>query len=158
MPTIDFDKTRSEGAYVRFFEQAFEWEQMMWITYPYFWGRYEQWDDRLNYNDLDPLFDDFLKAGYARVLVPARPTFEGALDHFRIFGEIWNGGPLPTISDPQYLPIADEMAEKSGKPGAEVPMGEAWEVRVPTTLVKLRGDDSLPKWQKDSSGKWVPQN
>ena len=27
------------GRYVRFFQQAFEWEQMTWRYYPYFWGR-----------------------------------------------------------------------------------------------------------------------
>ncbi len=53
------------------------------------------------------------------------------------------------------MPIADELAERLGKPGDEIPQGEAWEVRVPTNLVKLRADDKLPTWHKDVNGEWV---
>lgn len=71
------------------------------------------------------------------------------------FGELWNGGPLPAISSPLFLPIADEIAERAQKPGDEIPQGDPWKVRVPTTLVKLRQDDKLPKWKK-VDGEWVP--
>ncbi|OAQ59071.1 hypothetical protein VFPPC_12277 [Pochonia chlamydosporia 170] len=153
---IDIAEAEAEGAYARFFEQAFEWEQIMWVTYPYFWGRKGKWQDRLQYDDPDPLFNDFLKAGFCRAMVPARPGFEGAIDHFLTFGELWNGGPLPPISSPLYLPIAEEIAEHAKRPGTEVPVGDPWEVRVPTTLVKLRPDDKLPAWHKEPSGAWVP--
>lgn len=152
---IDIYEAAGEGAYVRFFEQAFEWENMSWVNYPYFWGRKSQWDERMNYDDPDPVFTDFLKAGYCRVSVPARPGFEGAIDHFLTFGEPWMGGPLPTISSDLYLPIADEIAERLDRPGDEVPQGEPWKVRIPTSLVKLRDDDKLPKWEKDENGEWV---
>jgi hypothetical protein len=155
LPQIDVLEAAGEGPYVRFFEQAFEWEHMTWVTYPYFWGRKDQWDERVSYSDPDPVFDDFLKAGYCRVSVPARPGFEGAIDHFLTFGEIWNGGPLPAISSPLYLPIADEIAERLDRPGQEVPQGDAWTVRVPTTLVRLRPDDRLPRWEQDAAGEWV---
>ena len=68
------------------------------------------------------------------------------------------GGPLPTISDPTYLPIAEEIAERSGKPMGEIPQGDPWDVTVPTALVKLRKDDNLPTWQKQSDGTWTPSN
>jgi hypothetical protein len=155
LPQIDVAEAAAEGAYVRFFEQAFEWEHMSWITYPYFWGSKDQWDERLGYDDPDPAFVDFLQAGFCRVSVPARPGFEGAIDHFLTFGEIWNGGPLPTISSPLYLPIADEIAERLDRPGDEVAQGEPWTVRVPTNLVKLRADDELPRWQQNAAGEWV---
>lgn len=155
LPQLDVAEAAAEGAYVRFFEQAFEWEHMSWISYPYFWGSKDQWDERLGYDDPDPAFVDFLQAGFCRVGVPARRGFEGAIDHFLTFGEIWNGGPLPTISSPLYLPIADEIAERLDRPGDEVPQGEPWTVRVPTTLVKLRADDALPRWVQDADGDWV---
>lgn len=155
LPQIDVTEAAKEGAYVRFFEHAFEWEHMTWISYPYFWGSKDQWDERLGYDDPDPAFVDFLQAGFARVTVPARPGFEGAIDHFLTFGEIWNGGPLPTISSPLYLPIADELAERLDRPGDEVPQGDPWTVRVPTNLVKLRADDALPKWEQNAQGEWV---
>ena len=83
------------------------------------------------------------------------PGFEGAIDHFLTFGEIWNGGPLPPISSPLYLPIADEIAEQLDRPGDEVPQGDPWTVRVPTNLVHLRADDQLPRWKQNAQGDWV---
>lgn len=155
MPQIHVSEAAAEGAYVRFFEHAFEWEHMSWVTYPYFWGRKDQWDEKLGYDDPDPAFADFVQAGFCRVSVPARPGFEGAIDHFLTFGEIWNGGPLPVISSPLYLPIADEIAERLDRPGTELPQGDPWTVRVPTNLVKLRADDQLPRWEKNAAGEWV---
>jgi hypothetical protein len=155
IPQIDLYENAAEGPYVRFFEQAFEWEQMTWLTYPYFWGQKSQWDERIAYEDVDPVFNQFLKAGYCRVVVPVRPGFEGAIDHFMTYGEVWNGGPLPAISNPLYLPIADEIAERLERLGEEFPEGDPWLVRIPTTLVHLRADDKLPKWQQDSNGNWV---
>ncbi len=155
VPQIDLIENAAEGPYVRFFEQAFEWEQMTWLTYPYFWGRKSKWEERIAYEDVDPVFNQFLKAGYCRVVVPVRPGFEGAIDHFTTYGEIWNGGPLPTISNPLFLPIADEIAERLDRPGEEIPQGDPWLVRIPTTLVHLRADDELPVWQQDANGDWV---
>jgi hypothetical protein len=157
LPQIDVLEAAGEGPYVRFFEHAFEWEHITWVTYPYFWGRKQQWDERLAFDDPDPLFNQFLKAGYCRVSVPARPGFEGAIDHFMTYGELWNGGPLPPISSPLCLPIADEIAERLDRPGDEIPQGDPWQVRIPTTLVHLRPDDKLPSWAQDANGNWIPQ-
>ncbi|KAF2276155.1 uncharacterized protein EI97DRAFT_467385 [Westerdykella ornata] len=153
---INLDEAEAEGSYVRFFEHAFEWDQIMYVTYPYFWGRKTKWTMRLAFDDPDPVFDEFLKSGFCRVVIPARPGFEGAIDHFLKFGILWNGGSLPTISCPLFVPIADEIAERSQRPGGGVPQGEPWVVKLPTSLVKLRQDDKLPKWKKTSDGVWVP--
>lgn len=155
LPQINVSEAAIEGSYVRFFEQAFEWEHLTWVTYPYFWGRKSEWEDRIAFDDPDPLFTQFLKAGYCRVTVPARPGFEGAIDHFMNYGQLWEGGPLPPISSPLYLPIADELAERLDRPGAEIPQGEPWTVRIPTSLVHLRPDDKLPKWEQTPEGEWV---
>ncbi|MGP3683317.1 hypothetical protein ACTVZO_01160 [Streptomyces sp. IBSNAI002] len=80
IPQVDIAEAAAEGAYVRFFEQAFEWEHLTWAAYPYVWGRKDKWDERLTYEDPDPQFNQFLKAGYCRVTVPVRPGFE---DHGR---------------------------------------------------------------------------
>ncbi|RLP94651.1 hypothetical protein EAD89_03120 [Micromonospora sp. BL4] len=156
LPRIRFDQAGIEGAYVRFFEQAFEWENMSWVCYPYFWGRRSSWLERLDIRDGDLEFEDFLKAGYARLVLPVRPGFEPAVDHFRKTGDPWQGGPLPTVSDDTYLPIADEIAERLGVPGSEVPVGEPWEVRVPTSLMHLRTAEGLPRWTRQADGHWVP--
>ena len=157
LPQLDLDENAAEGPYVRFFEQAFEWEHVTWLTYPYVWGRKSEWTDRVSFEDTDPMFNQFLKAGYCRVTVPVREGFEGAVDHFLTFGEPWMGGPLPAISNPLYLPIAEELAERLNRPGDEIPVGDPWEVRLPTSLVRLRDDGSLPTWLKNADGSWSPQ-
>lgn len=155
LPQIDVEESIAEGKYVRFFEQAFEWENMTYLFYPYFWGRKDQWVDKLNYEDVDTLFADFIKAGFSRVSVPVREGFEGAVDHFMESGEVWNGNELPAVSSEMYISIAKELSENLGRPGNEVPEGEPWEVKVPTTLVKLRSDGKLPKWKQDDNGNWI---
>jgi hypothetical protein len=157
LPQTDLYENEAEGPYVRFFEEAFEWEHMTWLTYPYFWGRKSQWPDRMAIEDTDPAFEDFLKSGYCRAVVPVRPGFEGAVDHFLTIGELWMGGPLPTISSPLYLPIADEIAERLDRPGDEFPEGDPWEVRIATNLVFLREQATLPSWTKQTDGTWTPQ-
>ncbi len=155
LPSVDFAEARVEGAYARFFEQAFEWENLSWVSYPYFWGRKSTWVEKVGIENDDAELEAFLKAGFVRVQLPIRPGFVDAVDHFRVFGEPWEGGSLPSISDETYLPIAEEIAARLRRPGSEVPVGDPWEVRVPTTLVKLRPDDRLPRWEKRADGTWI---
>ena len=155
LPEVDFREAELEGRYVRFFEQAFEWENLSWITYPYFWGQKNQWQERVLMEHSDPQFLEFLKAGYVRVVLPVRTGFGAAVDHFRQWGEPWLGGPLPTVSDELYLPLADEIAERLHHSGDELPVGEPWPVVVPTQLVKLRDDTQLPSWRQNEDGFWT---
>ena len=53
-PFFDFTEAAAEGAYIRFFEQAFEWDQMQYVFYPYFWSRKRTWVDRFLKQDVDP--------------------------------------------------------------------------------------------------------
>ena len=155
-PQIDLDRINHLGPYIRFFEQAFEWHNIAYVLYPYFWTRVGQWPKRLSHQDVDPQFEAFLKAGAARVVVPVRPGFESAVDHFLQTNEIWEGGELPAIGDPLYVPIYVEQMEQLGAPGAETPHGPPWEFVLPTDLVMLRADSSLPRWRKDDTGRWMP--
>ncbi len=143
--------------YVRFFEQAFEWEHLVYFFYPYFWGWKTGWRNRMLLDDEDPAFGDFLRAGAARVVFPVRPGFEAAVVHFLETGEIWNGGPPPNIASSLYVPIVQEIEAATGAPGDEKPVGEPWEVRLPTTLVRIRPQDDLPEWQKVGE-QWRPVN
>lgn len=159
-PSIDIPTSFDEGSIVLFFEQAFEWMNMTYTLYPYFWARKSTWLDRIQYDDPDPLFNRFLKAGYARVTLPVRPGFASAIAHYLDFGEPWMGGPLPPIGSDMYLSVAEETMEETGKPQKEYgPPSDPWDVVVPTTLVKLRPDDELPRWaeKKNANGEsdWV---
>jgi hypothetical protein len=148
-----------QGGFIRFFEQAFEWEQMMYIFYPYYWGRRQNWYGNALLDNADPLFAEFLKAGAARIVIPVRPQLEGDVRYFLMTGQIWRGGGLPEITNSDYLPITEEIKARDNAPGTEKPQGDPWEVTLPTTLIKLRDDDSLPIWKKfpvDRQDVWVP--
>lgn len=134
-PEFQQDRAIEEGKFIKFFEQAFEWDQMTYLFYSYFWGRKVNWTAKRQMKDTDPQFTQFLQAGAARVVLPVRPQFTDAILHFLATGgEIWNGGDVPTIDDPLYLSIVEEMKEA---PGTAV--GEPWIIKEPTSLVMLQG-------------------
>ncbi len=133
------------GAMVAFFERAFEWENLMFTCYPYYWGRPQHWEELLLTQDADPQFEAFLKAGAARVVVPVRPGFEAALAHFQETGDVWMGEEIPDMFGDLYVSIIDEIKAANAAPGEEVCI-EQWEVSLPTTLVLLKDDETLPSW------------
>lgn len=130
-PEILFRECITEGNLVRFFEQAFDWKNMTYIFDDYFYGRKHNWPALKNLeDDGDPLFTKFLQAGYARVLVPARPGFENYLLLFNLFSNLltlfaggWIFDPtifgaaglsnefIPGINDPVYLSVAQELID-----------------------------------------------
>jgi hypothetical protein len=155
LPEPDLTVTQGIGARVRWFEQAFEWENIAYVSYPYFWGRRQTWIERLNLKNGDPLFVSFLQAGYARVVVPVRLGFEWGVHFYLHTGLPWLGGDLPSIGDktqnPLYLDIAEEIKALTGggeSRETETPIGEPWEYHLPTTLIKVRKDDALPEWHR----------
>jgi hypothetical protein len=154
-PQPNLERSEAQMPYIRFFEQAFEWEHLGYFFYPYFWGWKPGWKNRMLLDDVDPQFADFLRAGAGRVVFPVRPGFEAAVVHYLETGEIWNGGPPPDISSSMYVPLVKEIQEAQGAPGNEVAQGDPWLVRLPTTLAKLRPDDKLPKWKKVGED-WQP--
>jgi len=156
-PELDLWAADTQGKYIRFFEQAFEWEHIAYYFYPYYWGAKDDWRQAALFDDPDPEFGAFLRAGAARVVFPVRPGFEAAIIYFLSTGLIWNGGDPPDISASEYVPIVEEIEESLQHTGTEIPVGDPWEVRTPTTLVKLRKDDKLPRWHKENSS-WVPDN
>lgn len=156
-PEIDFDEARDEGAFIKFFEHAFEWEHLTYLFYPYFWGEKAHWIERFLSEDTDPQFAEFLRAGSARVMLPVRLGFEPAILHYLETGQIWNGlDEPPGVNDPLFISLAQEIRERTGDFDGETSYGEPWDVRIPTTLVRLRADDQLPEWVQEEDGAWVP--
>ncbi len=151
---------QSLGARVRWFEQAFEWENIAYVLYPYYWGRRELWLERFRLTNVDPLFLSFLQAGYARVVVPVRIGFEQAVQFYLNAGLPWLGGDLPVVGDssqnPLYLDVAEEIKALTGggeEGDLDVPIGDPWEYVLPTSTILLREDGKLPEWHRiDSSG------
>jgi hypothetical protein len=146
-------------AFLRFFEQVFEWEHMMCLLCPYYWGRRTTRYDQALADNPDPLFAEFLKAGAARVVIPCARSWEGDLPYFLMTSQIWGSGAMPEITDTDYPPITEEIRDRDETPGTEVPQGDPWAVLLPTTLIRLRADDTLPERRKFScQGRdvWVP--
>jgi hypothetical protein len=113
-PEIASDAVLQHASRIQFMEQAFEWEQMTYLFYPYFWGRKENWLTVFPLDDIDPKFADFLRAGAARVVVPVPPAYTGAVQMFLASNEPWPGGSAPTIDDPLFLSIAAELRRQQG--------------------------------------------
>ena len=155
-PIFDFPEAAEHGSHTRFFEQAFEWDQIQYVFYPYFWARKGKWVSMVMRNETDPQFLEFLQAGSARVVVPVRPGFERAITHYLECGVIWDGNDEPPpIDDPLYVPIISEIERRTGASQGEIRVGEPWETRIPTPLVILRDrDERLPRWKKKPHTDW----
>lgn len=123
------------AAFVKFMEQAFEWDIMSYNFYPYYWGSRESWPALYQYENNDPLFRSFMQAGMARVIVTVRPGFEDAVRYYMQTGQIWNGGEVPVIEDKLFMSIVDELSKPEGQKE-----GKAWATRLPTALTILQAD------------------
>lgn len=115
-PQADLNEAFAEGEYVRFVEQAFEWENMLYLFYPYFWGRKDKWPVTSHLDDPDPIHGEFLRAGAARINVPIRTGFESAVNTFLSTGRLpWKSENDPTITFQEpFLSIAEEMKSQQG--------------------------------------------
>ncbi len=144
-PDFDIFDAHNEGKTIQFFEQAFEWENLTYLFYPYFWARKNQWVHKSSIYDTDPLFTKFLQAGSARVVLPVHPAYNDAIMYFlENNGNIWKGGEPPRLNDPLFISLADELKDQTDDLANAKPEGEPWEVVLPTTLVYLQDDSVLP--------------
>ncbi len=133
---VDVTKALDDyAAFIKFMEQAFEWNIMSYYFYPFYWGNRADWSSLYQYDNNDPIFRSFMQSGMARVVVTVRPGFEDAVRFYLQTGLIWNGGEVPVIDDPMHLSIVDELKEPLGKPE-----GKAWATRIPTSLTILQAD------------------
>jgi hypothetical protein len=68
----------------------------------------------------------------ARVIVTVTPGYEEAVNFYMATGQIWNGGQVPTIDDPEFQSIIDDLRI------TESVVEETWESRVPTSLTVIQ--------------------
>jgi hypothetical protein len=104
---FDCCQVMEESPYIKFVEQVFEWRNMVYEFYPYHWAKKAHWTSLYNLSDTDPLFQNFLKAGYARILVPVSPGFNNAAMNFVSLGT----PDLNDLASMQVLDIIDGMDE-----------------------------------------------
>lgn len=140
---IDVPKAIAVGDVVQFLEQAFEWGNLTYVPYPYFWAARAEWDDLMDIEANDTDLARFLAAGSCRVVLPARPGFAGAINHWLTFMQPWGGGVAPLPGQPQYLDVATEIRELDQPPEGGI-ASTSWDIRVPTTLRWLDPGTRLP--------------
>ena len=145
-PAIDLHEARGKGRYIQFLEQAFEWGQLGWVCYPYFWTPPPKWVSLISREDMtDASLTEFLQAGAAKVLIAVSPEYDHAVLHYLATREPWEGGAAPALGDPLYLPLYEEMHKAQDDLYGGTPVGKPWEFTVPTSLVYLSGaKDKLP--------------
>lgn len=144
-PSNDLDATVFSAPLIQFLEQVFEWENLTYVFYPYYWADAGRWDDLQPITSEDPDYARFLRSGSARVVLSARPGYASAVEYYIATGLPWTGGPAPLPDDSDYISVADEIGAQTGGPDEGKPFGSSWEVRLPTTLLALDTDPSLPK-------------
>ncbi|MFC0773380.1 hypothetical protein [Terrimonas alba] len=117
-PEMDLTDAEDEGNYIRFFEQSFEWENMTYLFYPYFWASKKNWPMMLQLKDSDRLFEKFLQAGSARVQVPIRTGFEApVLNYIQNGGTPWLFDDAPQVDgspNAPFLSMIDEIKAQRG--------------------------------------------
>ena len=124
------------AATVRFFEQAFDWQLMAYIFYPYFYSDEKTWSVKLGMEmTRSEIFEAFLTSGMSRAVVPIRKGFEDAVMYYLQTGEVWFGaGFVLDVKNDLYLSIADEMMTGS----EETTIEYTWQSKLPTNLTILQ--------------------
>ncbi|MGY1631850.1 hypothetical protein ACI784_09115 [Geodermatophilus sp. SYSU D01186] len=139
---VKFAEAARRGRFVQFLEQAFDWKNLSYIAYPYYWAHRNRWLDSVSRTARsDPKFEAFLQAGSVRVLVPATAGYEAASLMFAASGIPWLGREAPTMADPLFRSVADEVRASTQDDGT--PVGDPWEYTLPTDLLYLH-DSSTP--------------
>ncbi len=126
LSTADWVNVLSFGEFVKFLHQAVEWESVLFLLYPYFWGSPALAKQKRFFLHPDPLHRDFLRAGFARVVLTIRPGFEQSFTQLLetgAFGTLPNNHPYMTIASEiaafahtNYPGIPPANSEKNARP------------------------------------------
>lgn len=99
------------GELIRFLQQAIEWENVLYLGYPYFWDTPSNWGVKANLRHPDFRHQEFLRAGFFRVVLTVRPGYEHDLITLTETGVLAHGD--GTLADThRYLTIANEIRAK----------------------------------------------
>ena len=145
----------ANGSVAEFFELAFEWENTTYQFYPYYWAAAKRWQDLAQVSGVDAVFEQFLRAGNAGVVVPVRPGFERPVIFFLKTGLIWGGGYLSLFTSQDMLDVYAEV-ELGRQFDPPLDIGDPWEIRLPTSMVMLQEGDALPEFPPEEAVETPP--
>lgn len=141
----DWRPALAHGAVSQYMETALQWDQAVYTFHPYYWAGRERWTALSGTSGSDPVFETFLRAGSATVVVPARPGYERSLLVFERTSRIFGGGYLPLFTDQAVLDVWTDVELATQLDPAEQ-VGETWDVTVPTSMIMLQDGDGLPEF------------
>jgi hypothetical protein len=132
------------GRLIEFLEQAFEWSNLQYVAYPYYWAASGDWMTLLSIEDPAPKVREFLRSGAVRMVVPVRPDMTKSVLFYLETGIPWFGGPAPSAGEDGYLSIATEIeTARTGDLGDGELVSE-FRYTLPTSLTILQSDGVLP--------------
>ncbi len=100
-----YEPMLKHGEVMKFLHQAIEWENVIYVLYPYFWTDDFRWSFKQELFHNDFVHRSFLRAGAARVVMTIRPGFEKDFLAFVETGKL----KTPLASTHPYMTIADEL-------------------------------------------------
>ena len=135
---VDFIPYIQQGRYANAIEEYFDWKNMTYEFFDYFWGDHKEWTSLINQEDTDPLFENFLKAGSSTVVVPVKPGYEKLFAYHLKTGKLWFGEDVPLATG-----VEDYIDNELGgiDPNAAPDCEACWHIKVPTTLTILQKQD-----------------
>jgi hypothetical protein len=131
------NRASSNGRYIVYFENCFEWDQMVYTCYPYFWSRESQWAAQSLDTDPDEAYSNFLSSGEAQVIVPVRPGYEKSLRLYLRSGSVLESLDLPIYDIEEYYDAEDAYH----RPDDDRVLVDEWQIRYPTELVYVQDAD-----------------
>jgi hypothetical protein len=129
------------------FERGFAWDEMTYAFHacpptqepcvpdPCWLGQ------ALTDAEADGLFDSFLHARSARVLVPVRPGWTAAVLFYLHFGLPWPGTTVAAPVPEPDLPVIADLRTPQEQGG-----GTSWRVYIPTSMIVLQADSDFPSF------------
>ena len=136
MPWFSNNLVAHDRPLIQLLEGAIDWELMVYEFLPYYWTARRQWVKLSQLQDAaDPLFQNFLQAGIARVFVPIKRGMESKVAYYLATQQIQSIG--DDVYPAQYDYIRAEMlnADKDVPVRAE---GAKWQTTVPTSLIVMQ--------------------
>ncbi|SFM82454.1 hypothetical protein [Nitrosomonas communis] len=172
-PQIHIENTLEMTPEISFLHEAFDWFNMTFEFYPYIWAERKHWLDIFPLEDNDPLFNDFLRAGAARVLVPVHLEATETVLYYQLTGKLQHDGDIPLFETPEpgdtfttntfggddndpetelelYNAYIDELRADgiTNNIDKDVDISpddpDTWIIEEPTSLVWLQSDSELP--------------